>query len=119
MGSHPSLVHGFPSLQSRLPLPAQVPPEQTSFRVQAEPSEQDAELKEYSQPTLGVQKSVVHTSESSQLVIPLPVQTPSAQPSPGVHAFPSSQVAVLGVCWQVPPGAQESFVQGFPSSQES
>ena len=44
------------------------------------------------------------------------LQTPSAQVSPTLHAFPSSQGRALGM-WMQPSGPQLSSVQGLPSSQ--
>ena len=61
---------------------------------------------------------VVHAFPSSQEA----VLFVCSQPLAGLHessvqTFPSSQVAVMSVCWQPKPATQESAVQALPSSQ--
>ena len=56
---------------------------------------------------------------SSQLEGAPALHPPLAHLSPVVHAFPSSQGAVLGTFKQPDCGAQKSVVQGLPSSQVS
>src|SRR5579875_3215347 len=95
------------------------------------------------QPLVGSHVSVVHASLSSQLsggpvahwpvagsqaLRPLqmspplhttgvPAHTPLLHKSPVVQGLPSSQGAVLKVCWQPSVGSHVSVVQGLPSSQ--
>ena len=117
--SQESSVQTLPSLQS-IPSPAaQVPPTQTSPRVQALLSLQGWLLGVWAQPVVGLQESSVHTFPSLQSRDAPGWQTPPQQTSLRVQAFPSLQEAVLSVWRQPPPGSQESSVQGFPSSQST
>ncbi len=70
-----------------------------------------------------VAQSPAHdTALSPQSHLPLPqafgtpLHVPVAHMSLDVHAFPSSQFAVLFACWQ-PTASHESVVQTLPSSQ--
>jgi hypothetical protein len=66
---------------------------------------------------LVLQVSVVHTFASSQLRGAPPTQVPALQVSPVVHAFPSSQPALLFAFTQPTTALQVSSVQGFESLQ--
>lgn len=68
-------------------------------------------------PLTGLHPSFVQTLESSQLVAAPLTQTPPAQASPVVQAFPSLQGEVLLVYVQPVIGLHESVVHPFPSSQ--
>ena len=59
----------------------------------------------------------MHTFPSSQSGAAPPAQTVSAQISPVVHAFPSSQDSVLATLAHPVAGSQVSSVHTFPSSQ--
>ena len=67
------------------------------------------------QPVLGSQLSLVHGFLSSQ-VTGLPTHLPLLHSSPAVQALPSSQVPVVGGCWQLP-AMQLSYVHGRLSLQ--
>ena len=66
-------------------------------------------------PVALLQLSVVQTWPSSQLGAAPPTQDPALQVSLVVHALPSSQGAVLGVCAHPLAGLQLSSVHGLPS----
>ena len=89
-GSHPSSVHGLPSLQSGAGPPTQLPPLQMSLVVQALPSSQGALFGVFKQPVAGSQLSSVQGLPSLQLGAGPPTQLPPLQVSLCVHASPSS-----------------------------
>ena len=113
---HWSMVQASSSLQSRSE-PAQVPPAQRSFVVQLSPSSQLALLFVVTQPDAGTQLVSVQALPSSAQVTGVPAQVPVAQVSPVVHALPSSQGPVSGVCRQPETASQVSVVQASSSSQ--
>ena len=116
-GLHASSVQGFPSSQFLGDVPTQMPPLQTSERVQRLPSLHIAVLLTCAHPVDGLHESVVQTLPSLQLTA-VPAQTPFAHVSAVVHALPSSHAAVPPfVCTQLPAGLHVSAVQGFWSSQ--
>jgi len=88
-------VHTLLSLQVTAAPPWHVPSPQVSPEVQAFPSSQDAVLFVKTQPVAGLQLSEVQTLLSLQVTAAPPWHVPPAQTSPAVHAFPSSQAAVL------------------------
>src|SRR5207253_5760459 len=67
-------------------------------------------------PAATLHVSVVHGFASSQGFVTPPPQTPRLQCSLTVQNAPSSQGAVLKLCWHVPEASQTSSVQGLPSS---
>ena len=72
-GMQVSVVHTFPSLQTRVPAPGlQLPPPQVSPVVQAFPSLHETVLFVKTQPVAGTQVSVVHTLLSLQPSVPVP-----------------------------------------------
>jgi hypothetical protein len=77
-GSQASLVQTLPSLHftADVSTPAQLPPPQTSFSVQALPSSQETTLFSWAQPVAGSQESVVQTLPSSHAAadVSLPAQ---------------------------------------------
>src|SRR5262245_56268037 len=75
-GSQPSAVQLLPSLQSGGGPPAQLPPEQVSFVVQALPSLHAAVLLVCTQPVAGSQLSSVQGLPSSQPSAGPPTQVP-------------------------------------------
>ena len=94
-GLQESSVQPLPSLQT-VGVPAtQLPPEQVSPVVHAFPSLHEAVLLACWQPVAGLQLSSVHGLLSLQLVAVPPTHAPPEHASPVVHAFPSSQAAVL------------------------
>ncbi len=112
-----STVHAFPSLQPRLPVPEQAPPEQVSPVVQALPSLQLALLfTNLHWPVAGSQVSVVQTLLSPQLFGVPAEQVPAAQTSLSVQGFPSSHEAVLLTKPQPVVAEQNGDVQGLLSS---
>ena len=115
---HVSVVQTLLSLQTTAVPGWQLPPEQTSPAVHALPSLHGAVLLVWTQPVAGSQLSSVHGLPSLQFSEPVPGwQIPPEQTSPVVHAFPSLHDAALFVWTQPVAGAQESSVQGLPSSQ--
>ena len=60
---------------------------------------------------------MVQRFPSLQSLAVIETQAPAWQKSLRVQGFPSSQLALLAACWQVPVASHESSVQGFPSSQ--
>jgi hypothetical protein len=96
-----------------------VPPAQVSAVVQAFPSSHAAVLFVWRQPVARSQVSVVHGLLSSQFGPGPLMQDPLLHVSPMVHAFPSSQAAVLFVKTQPVAGLQLSVVQMLPSLQTS
>jgi len=118
-GLQESSVQPLPSLQT-VGVPAtQLPPEQASPTVHAFPSLQVAVLSTCSHtPVDGLQESSVHGLSSLQLVAVPPTHAPPEHASPVVHAFPSSQAAVLFTNSHDPvAGLQLSSVQALPSLQ--
>jgi hypothetical protein len=94
--THESSVQTFESLQlTGLPL-AQFPPEQTSFPVQALPSEQGTVLFACVHPLAGLQASSVHTLPSPQLRGPPEAQPPPWHESPSVQASLSEHTEPFG-----------------------
>src|SRR5262245_17225640 len=91
-----------------------------SFTVHGSPSSHGSALFTCWQvPDGAEQLSSVHPLWSVQSLSSPETQWPPEQASPTVQPFPSSQGSVLLV-WTQPPGvdeSQESFVQGFRSSQ--
>jgi hypothetical protein len=83
------------------------------------PSLQDALLFACTQPDPVLHESFVHGLESSQFGAAPPTQTPPAQVSFVVHAFPSLHAIVLLACWQPRLALHESVVQTIESSQLS
>jgi len=83
--------------------------------VHAFPSSQLAVLFAFTHPVDGLQESVVHTFPSLQSSIPPPTHAPPEQVSVVVHAFPSSQLAVLFAFTHPVDGLHESSVHTFPS----
>jgi hypothetical protein len=94
-----------------------VPPEQVSPVVHALPSLQLAVLLVWTQPLAPLHESSVQPLPSSQFGGGPPWHVPPEQVSPVVHALPSLQLAVLGMCTQPLAGLHESSVQPLPSSQ--
>ena len=92
-----SAVQALLSLQSRVLLPPQLPPLQTSPAVQASPSLQLVVLLVKTQPLLGLQLSLVQPLPSLHVTALAPLQAPPPQTSLLVQALPSSQLTVLGV----------------------
>ena len=90
----------LPSLQLVGPPGAQLPPLQVSPVVQALPSLHGAVLFTCWQPVSPSQLSSVQPFPSSQLIVDPLTQVPPLQVSPVVQTLPSSQGAVLLVCWQ-------------------
>jgi hypothetical protein len=91
-----SVVHGLPSLQSRMPAPGrQTPSPQVSPRVHALPSLHGAALFVWTQPDFVSHESSVQPLPSSQARAEPPPHSPSAHVSPVVHASPSSHGSVL------------------------
>ena len=112
-----STVHAFPSLQPRLPVPEQVPPEHVSPVVQALPSLQLALLfTNLHWPVAGSQVSVVQTLLSPQLFGVPAAHVPAAQTSLSVQGFPSSHAAVLLTKPQPVVAEQNGVVHGLVSS---
>jgi hypothetical protein len=99
-------------------VPAQTPPEQTSFNVQARLSQQELVLLVYTQlPVTVLQVSVVHTLLSLH-TLAVPAQTPLEQTSLDVQALLSLHATVLLMWMQLPlAGLQESSVQTLLSLQ--
>ena len=142
-GSQPSEVHGLASSQLGVEPPTQEPPEHASFVVQGLPSEHAAELlvcvqpgseshvstvhplassqdtPSRAHPVGATHESAVHASLSLQLGAPAPTQSPSAQVSTAVQAFPSSQGAALSACVQPVPLSQASSVHTSASEHET
>src|SRR5262249_20126386 len=92
------------------------PPWQMSGVVHWLPSSQDAVLSVWTQVPDALQLSSVQGFVSAQSLSGPGWQEPPEHTSPTVQAFPSSHVAVLFVCVQVPP-AQLSSVQGLLALQ--
>jgi len=92
------------------------PPWQMSGVVHWLPSSQDAVLSVWTQVPDALQLSSVQGFVSAQSLSGPGWQEPPEHTSPTVQALPSSHVAVLFVCVQVPP-AQLSSVQGLLSLQ--
>jgi len=114
----PSLVHPLLSSQARLLVPLlQLPPLQTSPKVQALPSSQLTLLFVWTHPVAVAQLSSVQPLSSLQSVADPGEQLPSAHRSPLVQALPSSQAAVLKENWQPTVASQLSFVQALLSLQ--
>jgi hypothetical protein len=90
-----SSVQPLPSSQFRAEPPTHEPPAQASPVVQALPSLHGSVLLACTQPLAGLQESSVQALRSSQFGAEPPVQVPSEQASPTVHALPSSHEAVL------------------------
>src|SRR2546428_10823874 len=95
-GSHESSVQTFASLQLGAGPPTHTPPAQVSAVVQALPSVQGAVFDVFTQPVAGLQASSVQTLPSLQLSAAPPTQTPPAQVSAVVQAFPSLHAARAG-----------------------
>jgi hypothetical protein len=114
-GSQLSSVHGSPSLQSVLPVPAHVPAVQVSLAVHGLPSSHAPVRLVWVQP-LAVQASSVQGLLSSQLTA-TPTHEPVAHVSPVVQLLPSSHAPVSGVWPQPLVVEQLSSVQALPSEQ--
>jgi hypothetical protein len=113
-----SVVHASPSSHAAaLGVPVHAPAAHVSFSVQGTPSLHVAVLFANMHPVLGAQVSVVHTFPSLHVSGVPPTHTPAWQVSTVVHALPSSQDAVLFVCWHPPSAVHVSVVHGFRSSQ--
>ena len=115
--AHESVVHGFKSSQSTPCPEVQTPPTHTSPLVQALPSSHPALVAVNVQPLAMSQASVVQGLLSLHATAVLDPHTPSAQISPTVQAFPSSQALVLLVLKQPATALQLSMVQGLLSLQ--
>ena len=115
--SQASLLHKFPSSQEiTLPL-KHVPLAQLSPRVHALPSSHGALLAPLTQPLRMLQPSSVQGLPSLHTRADPELQSPDAQISLIVHAFPSSQAIELKPCVQPTLLSQASSVQRLPSSQ--
>jgi hypothetical protein len=112
-----SSVQTLPSLQLSGGPPAQAPPLQASFVVQALPSLHGALLFTNTQPLAGLQLSSVHVLLSLQVTAGPGTQAPPLHVSLAVQAFPSLHEAVLNVCLHPKVEWQVSVVQTLPSSQ--
>ena len=108
----------FPSLQFGAGPPAQEPPEQASLVVHAFPSLQEAVLFANTQPAAPLQESLVQPFPSLQTSAVPPTQEAAVHVSLVVQELPSLHGDVLFRCAHPAAGAQESFVQPFPSLQE-
>ena len=106
-----SLVHGLLSLQLRAEPGWQLPPLQWSPTVHLLPSLHEAELFAFTQPTAGLQESVVQMLLSLQFGGLLPTQLPLMHLSTVVHLSLSSQGLLLLVCTQPLPVSHVSMVQ--------
>src|SRR5262249_11991147 len=116
-GSHESAVQLTLSAHE-IGVPLHVPLAHTSPVVQTLPSLQDAALFVWKQPLAGLQASSVQGFASSQPMGAPGTQTPLVHMSPVVQALPSLQGPVTGVPgWHVPPEQTSPFVHGLPSSQ--
>jgi hypothetical protein len=87
--------------------------------VQELPSSQGAVLFVWTQPVAGLHESSVHGLLSLQETAAPAWHVPPEQASPLVHAFPSSQAAVLFVWTHPVAGLHESSVHGLLSLQET
>jgi hypothetical protein len=96
-GSQASFVHGLSSLQPTGVPAWHEPASHASFTVQTLPSSHGAELKWKTQPTAGLQSSLVQGLLSSQTTEAPAWHVPPLQVSPVVHALPSLQGSVLFV----------------------
>jgi hypothetical protein len=116
-GLHVSVVQMLASSQTTGVPAVQVPPPQVSSVVQAFPSSHASVLFVKTQPTTGLQLSVVQALASSQTTGLPALQVPPPQVSPVVQEFPSLQPIVLFVNTHPDAGLQLSVVQTFASSQ--
>ena len=71
----------------------------------------------WTHPVAGLQPSVVQGFPSSHSTEAPPHVPVGEQTSPAVHALPSSQDPVIGVCMHPEAGSHVSRVHAFPSSQ--
>jgi hypothetical protein len=116
-GLQPSVVHTLPSSQGRGVPATQTPPLHVSPTVHALPSSHALLAFVFTQPSVGLQLSIVHGLPSSQLTAGPPAHVPPLQRSPDVHWSSSLHDTVFGVCVQPVADAHESVVHTWPSSQ--
>jgi len=120
---HVSVVHALPSLQLSGAPGAQTPAWHVSAPLHTVASSQDVPFGSAGcwQPSVGLQESVVHGFESSQLSATPAVQTPAWQVSLPLHTVASAHDVLFGsaLCEQPVMALQASAVQGLPSSQLS
>ena len=116
-GLHASSVQALLSPQTTGAPGTQDPDEHVSPVVHAFPSLHAAVLLACWQPVAGLQLSSVHRLLSLHDTAAPPTQAPDEQVSPLVHAFPSSQAAVLFTYAHPVAGLQLSLVQTLLSLQ--
>jgi hypothetical protein len=116
--AHPSVVHGFPSSQSRSD-PEHCPVEHLSPTVHALPSSHGAVLSVLRQPVPSTHESSVQTLPSEQSGGGPPTHTLFAHVSPVVQVFPSLHGSVLAANTHPVFGSHESVVHTFLSAQST
>lgn len=115
-GSHPSLVHGFASSQSKLLTATHAPTLQKSPVVHALSSVHAPSTAVWVHPDAATHASSVHTFLSSQST-GAPAQVPLPQVSAVVQALASSHgTPLVGPCLHPELASQPSAEQGSPSS---
>ena len=92
---------------------------QTSDAVHSLPSSHDAPDSAECPHPLALHVSLVHSLPSSQSSVGPALQAPPAHTSPTVQVSPSLHGFAFGVCTHPVPGAHESSVHTFESSQSS
>jgi hypothetical protein len=114
-GRQVSVVHTFPSLQTRAGPAVQVPPAQVSLVVHALPSVQLPLCGAKTHPEAGLQESAVQGLLSVQTTGVAPAHVPAEHASCWVQALPSLHAPGTGVKVQPVAALQLSCVQGLLS----
>jgi hypothetical protein len=122
-GLHESVVHGFPSLQTRGAAAVQVPLWQVSAPLQRLVSAHEVPLGTFAlaHPVVLLHVSAVQAFPSLQLSAVPAVQVPAWQVSAPLHTFPSEHAVPLAtaVFWHPETALHVSVVHGFESLQLS
>jgi hypothetical protein len=122
-GSHVSVVHSLPSLQSSTAPAVQMPLWQVSLPLHTSPSAHEVPCATgvFVHPKMGSQASVVHVLPSLQSSAVPAEQMPLWQVSLPLHSSPSLHEVPFGTAMflQAATGSQVSVVHTLPSSQSS